>query len=129
MNRKNGNNSSIGTASHMERHYALPKNITSKRRSRNKCEQYEKETKICRHLGIACVGPSNELCRKYIEKAVKRSSIEVGSIVNDSRYGVGLVTRQFGVEFYEVRFCQEDILRKYNEKEIKKIILNPKTPK
>ena len=126
MNRKNGNNSSIGTASHTEKHFPVAQNTTSTRRSRNKCQQYEKETKMCRSLRITCVGPSNELCKDYTEhkkKATKQSVIASGAIVNDPRHGVGMIMREFGTGFYEVRFHRDDTIKKYNREEVKKILL------
>lgn len=67
MKRNRCNSSGIGTASHPEEHHELFIKFNSTQKSRNKCINYEYETKFCKKLKINCVGTSNELCKHYSE--------------------------------------------------------------
>ena len=125
MKRYSGNNSSLGTASHLELHY--PSNSsTATRRSRNKCKYYNPESKWCSALKASCVGPSNELCQAYEEAtSQKKKDGFVNAIVNDPKEGVGMVVRSFGPGFFEVKYHETGLVRKYTYSELKKILLNP----
>ena len=158
MSRHNGNNSSLGTASHAEIYFNHTKKANSNRRSRYKCARYHNKTRICGYLGITCVGPSNELCKEYKEKGTKKSSstkndsqsvrgshkkeinaknfqqIQVSSIpdnaiVNDPINGVGMVMGYRGSGLYEIRFVQNKVTKIYTRGETSSILLNKSSPK
>ena len=127
MNRHSGNNSSLGTGSHLEKHFPTRENSENRRRSRNKCANYDSSAKWCRQLGIGCVGPSNPLCKEYHEpiplcKKKTKPHIHVGQIVNDKKHGVGMILAVQG-QICTVRFHINNIERKCELKQARKMLL------
>ena len=125
MKKYTGNNSSIGTASHLELHYSESKPKNPNRRLRKKCIYYHCTSKYCEKLGITCVGPSNALCKYYREPAPKKKGIVVGSLVNSPQYGVGMIMNItiYDSAYFEVKYHKNNIVRKYSSKEIKDILI------
>ena len=129
MKRYNGNGSSLGTASHLERHYPANASTTTKR-SRKKCMHYHHEARWCNDLKVSCVGPSNELCRAYQEVAPnskvvyhKKNVVCIGSIVSDPNHGIGMIINTCEPDFFEVKFCEKGYVQRYNRREVKKMLL------
>lgn len=65
MRRYRGNDSSIGTGTHIEKHY-----YRSSLEEKLKCLYYDNESKKCIKVGIHCVGPSHYMCTKYKPKSI-----------------------------------------------------------
>ena len=124
LKRYGGNSSSIGTASHIEKHFPTKRTSQTSRRLRSKCVYYCSVSKRCNKLEIACVGPSNELCNgNYKEDKPIRNTIEIGTLVKSSQYGVGMVMNTYNQRFFEVKYHNSNFLKKYTLQEIKQILL------
>lgn len=120
MSNYKNNGSSIGTATHTEKHFKL--NGDSRKKSRHKCQYYEQATQDCIKLRISCVGPSNKLCRYYSEnKKTVNNLIGENQFVYHEKYGVGIIIR-VEQSVYEVGYAKDNKKRLYNEREIKELI-------
>ena len=116
------NASSIGTATHTEKHFK-PASKDSKRKTRNKCINYCKETHDCKILKIECVGPSNDFCKHYCE--IENSNIKpitVNALVNSFEYGVGMVIEING-PVCKIKFHKNNLIRRYWDHEVREMLL------
>ena len=126
MKKYSGNDSPMGTASHIEIHYPRNNHHSPNRKSRKKCIYYHSTSKYCGKLGITCVGPSNVLCKYYREPTPKKKGIVVGALVNSPQHGIGMVMNITTYEsiYFEVKYHKNNIVRKYTLKEIKELLLD-----
>lgn len=127
MRRYRGNDSSIGTGTHLEKHY-YRSSIEEKR----KCLYYDDKSKKCIKVGIRCVDPSHYMCTKYKPKKHLSDRISeekdnyVGMIVVDEIYGVGMIIEEHvnkDRNVYVVKYDKGDLIRRYFLKEIRGKIL------
>lgn len=116
------NASSIGTETHTEKHFA-PASGDSKRRTRNKCVNYCKETKECKIYKIECVGPSNNLCRHYSDNVLsKNKQVFVDAFVCSPTYGVGMIM-EVTDKTCKVKFKKGNITRSFWLSEMEEMLV------
>lgn len=129
MRRYSGNASSIGTGTHLEKHYIHRGSGNSKRQSRYKCKHFCKATGLCGVLGITCVGPSNQLCKNYWNKknrgeeknkeqsAKTQNPLGEGVLVYDAKCGLGSIIMA-KTPYYLVEYYADKSVKQYNRDEI-----------
>ena len=127
MRRYRGNDSSIGTSTHLEKHH-----YKSSVEEKCKCLYYDVKNKKCIKVGIHCAGPSHYLCAKYkpkkhqLEHESGKKESFIGRIINDEKYGVGMIIEENVYKdrtVYVVKYRKGDLIRRYFIKEIREKIL------
>ena len=125
MKRYKSNNSFLGTAAHIEKK-TIKRNKLSTKRSRYKCIYYDFSPRECKKTHCLCVGPSNKLCKYYCEDKKHLLSVnstsKQGILIEDKKLGVGYIINNSYP--YRVRFINKNIVKSYNEREIKELIKN-----